>query len=183
MSYWPMYFYQYSLLGYDRSFIEPRAWKAALGLEQKFLFWASHGIFTKDFVLEMILIVISMLKKKKKIQVSFKALPHNYPWQNVILLTLCRHVMSCFNGKAWQDLLFGANAGGLSHCQGFVQNTWKNWGMSPCSCPPDKSFTFQQVPPSPTDVLSQYDRAGEDGQEKSATMFICTMPFSVQVGS
>lgn len=29
-----MYFYQYSLLGHDRSFIEPRAWKAALGLDK-----------------------------------------------------------------------------------------------------------------------------------------------------
>ena len=57
--------------------------------------------------------------------------------------------MSRFNGKAWHGLLFGANAGGLSHCQGIIQSTCKNWGMSPCSCPPAKSFTFQQVPQAP----------------------------------
>ena len=60
MSYRPMYFYRYSLLGHDRSFTEPRAWKAALRLEQKFLSWAWHGFFTKGLVLEMILTVISM---------------------------------------------------------------------------------------------------------------------------
>lgn len=57
--------------------------------------------------------------------------------------------MSHFNGDAWQDLLFGASAGGLSHCWGIGQSACKNWGTSPCSCPPEKSFTVQQVPQAP----------------------------------
>lgn len=42
-----------------RSFTEPKAWKAALGLEQKFLFGTWHGIFTKGLVLGLILTVVS----------------------------------------------------------------------------------------------------------------------------
>lgn len=38
-------------------------------------------------------------------------------------------------------------------------------------------------PPSPTGLLSQCDRSGEEGQEKSTTMFIYTIPFSTEMGS